>query len=348
MTVQDACRPSMMQLRSYFEQALSSAEAYRGSTAPNPPVGAIAWDREGQVLGLAAHVRAGEEHAEAALIRRVQELGALDRVHGVLVTLEPCNHHGKTPPCSEALLRNLPQLQWLFYGATDLNPRVAGGGAERLRAAGISVLSLQDELGHSDSLCLRGQRLLAAFFKKMNQGRPWVTLKTAHLFPPLNDCEFQSLDYLRSSMVPPEGQKTFTSEEALVLAHSLRKRADSIITGAGTAVIDRPLFTVRRVTDFEGKLRRVYVVGREDDRLADWMASLDRRFFDGVPQVFPTVAELFAGLRDSIELEVLVEAGPKLTKVILDFELWDEHHVFVNASTGEGTEHRIRFREPQS
>jgi diaminohydroxyphosphoribosylaminopyrimidine deaminase/5-amino-6-(5-phosphoribosylamino)uracil reductase len=271
--------------------------------------------------------------------------GLKDRVHGVLVTLEPCNHFGRTPPCSDALVESFPNLKHVFIGQRDPNPQVKGGGWERLQSEGIQVRSLHDFLSEFPATLLDGRRLLQPFFKRSLLSRPWITLKTAHLFAPLNETERYSLDFLQSSMVPPEGQKTFTSDEALTQAHRLRKRVDIILTGAATAVTDNPLFTVRKVPDFDGKKRELWVVGRLSEDLAKWISNVNPdRFFQPV-RVFPDWAQAYQALENSKGLEVLVEAGPKLTRDVLESGHWDEHHLFINANEGDFTDHQIRFRE---
>src|SRR6185437_3915796 len=115
-----------------FKQALALAARYAGATSPNPCVGAAALDPSGKILTVQAHERAGEPHAEARAISELADLGARSRADTLVVTLEPCNHRGRTGPCTEAILKT--SFRRVIYGAKDPNPRVAGGGADRLRA----------------------------------------------------------------------------------------------------------------------------------------------------------------------------------------------------------------------
>ncbi len=125
--------------------AIAAASRFRGATAPNPPVGCCLLDGAGRAVALGAHRRAGTAHAEAAAIAAAREAGTLDRIRTVVVTLEPCNHHGRTPPCTEAILAT--PAERVVIGAPDPNPQVAGGGARRLAGAGLAVTFAADDPG---------------------------------------------------------------------------------------------------------------------------------------------------------------------------------------------------------
>jgi diaminohydroxyphosphoribosylaminopyrimidine deaminase/5-amino-6-(5-phosphoribosylamino)uracil reductase len=302
-----------------FHAALGAAQAYEGATAPNPPVGCAILDSSGRVLAIAAHQRAGGGHAEVLALAQCREKGVVEAIHTLVVTLEPCNHFGRTPPCSQAIIGTPAKAVWI--GAADPNPRVAGGGIAALGAAGIRVCSLA-ELCHADApaLASRAARLIAPFAKRMRTGLPWVTVKQA-----LN---------ADGSMVPPAGSKTFTSPAALALAHQLRRRADAILTGSGTILADAPLFTVRHVPDFAGKARHLVMLDRRG-RISDgYIAAARERGFIPTIAVDPALALRVLG--EAGVLEVLVEAGPKVTASILGSPFWDEH---VRISVGsDGTE----------
>jgi diaminohydroxyphosphoribosylaminopyrimidine deaminase/5-amino-6-(5-phosphoribosylamino)uracil reductase len=287
--------------------ALAAAERFAGATSPNPPVGAVGLDERGEVLSIQAHERAGTAHAEARVIEDCRARGTLARLHTLVVTLEPCNHQGRTPACTEAILAT--SVRRVIYGARDPNPRVAGGGAARLAATGIEV---SQEVEH-EAACAE---LIRAFAHHCRTGRPWITVKVAR--------------DERGSMIPPAGLKTFTSPGSLKFAHELRRRADALITGSGTVLADSPLFTVRRVPDFPGKTR--------------WLIILDRR--GRVPDSFVRDAEgrgfrvrreadLAASVRwlgEQGVQEVLVEAGPTLSGAILESGIWDESVVISRQS----------------
>lgn len=176
-------------------QACEEAERFRGATAPNPAVGAAALNNEGLILSVQAHQKAGTPHAEAQVIADCRARGILDQIHQMVVTLEPCNHLGRTPPCSEALLA-LPSLKRVDFAVSDPNPK-AEGGAERLRRAGIEVVDLG--LNFSDAPeVLRARELSRPFLHWLRSGRPWVTVKTVWR---QSGAEW--------SMIPPSGRKLF-------------------------------------------------------------------------------------------------------------------------------------------
>jgi diaminohydroxyphosphoribosylaminopyrimidine deaminase / 5-amino-6-(5-phosphoribosylamino)uracil reductase len=312
-------RPAPGAIAAAFAQALALAADYRGSTSPNPPVGCVILDADAGVLAAAAHQRPGEDHAEALAIAQCRNNGTLHRIHTVVVTLEPCNHTGRTPPCTDAILATPASSVWI--GAVDPNPSVRGGGATRLRAAGFSVDHIE-ALDHPDAfdLAAAAAALIGPFAKHVRTGLPWVTVK-------------QALDSI-GSMIPPAGRKTFTSPTSLELAHTLRRRADAILTGSGTVLADAPLFTVRRVPDFPGKRRKLVILDRRSRVPPAYLAAASSRGFDTlVAQALPGVLE---ELGRSGVLEVLVEAGPQLTRAILEDGLWDEHVIIRLGGDGAG------------
>ena len=293
-----------------FARAITAATEYAGATSPNPPVGCAILDVSGDILAVEAHRKAGDLHAEARAIATCRAAGTIDRIHTVVVTLEPCNHHGRTPPCSEAILSTPARKVWI--AETDPNPRVEGGGASRLVAADLSVRFLS-ELDHPDAgrLSAEAERLIAPFATWVTTGRPFVTIKQA-----LDDT---------GSMIPPSGRKTFTSEASLTLAHRMRRRADAILTGSGTILADRPEFTVRHLPDHPGKARILAILDRNGQVPADYLAEATRRGLR--PLLFDDIGDALARLGSEGVHEVLVEAGPTLTGALLATGLWDEHVV---------------------
>ncbi len=290
-----------------FARAIAAAADLAGATSPNPPVGCAILDAAGNILAVEAHRKAGGLHAEARAIAACQAAGTTGRIHTVVVTLEPCNHHGRTPPCSEAILSTPTREVWI--AETDPNPRVEGGGASRLAAAGLSVRHLS-ELDHPDAgqLSAEAERLIAPFATWVTTGRPFVTIKQA-----LDDT---------GSMIPPPGRKTFTSEASLTLAHSMRRRADAILTGSGTILADRPEFTVRHLPDHPGKSRILAILDRRGRVPADDLAEATRRGLR--PILFGDIGDALTRLGNEGVHEVLVEAGPELMGAILAANLWDE------------------------
>jgi diaminohydroxyphosphoribosylaminopyrimidine deaminase / 5-amino-6-(5-phosphoribosylamino)uracil reductase len=295
-----AITPSEAAVAEAMKAALACARLWEGATAPNPPVGCTLLDAHGRIITTAAHHGAGQLHAEALAIRHAREAGQADQIHTVVVTLEPCNHHGRTPPCTDAILSTAAKN--VVIGMPDPNPLVQGGGADRLRAAGLGVSYFNGDRSQLE-------RLIAPFKKHKLQGLPWVTVKQA-----INR---------DGNMLPPVGQKTFTSQGSLLVAHALRRRADAIFTGSGTVLADDPQFTVRLLNDHASKRRTLVLFDRRNRIPASYVTAAEQRGFNVVKS-----DDLETALRDIAKsggLEVLVEAGPELTAHVLQSPFWDEH-----------------------
>jgi diaminohydroxyphosphoribosylaminopyrimidine deaminase/5-amino-6-(5-phosphoribosylamino)uracil reductase len=298
-----------------FARALDLARVHEGATAPNPPVGCVLLDAEGRELAVGAHQRAGTRHAEAAAIANALPAGVDGRIASVVVTLEPCNHHGRTPPCAEAILGTGARQVWI--ACRDPNPDVVGGGAERLRKAGLAVRFLSE-----------AERLLAPFSKRIRTGLPFVTVKQA-LSP-------------TGGMVPSAGQKTFTSPASLELAHRLRRRSDAILTGSGTVLADDPLFTVRLVPDHPERRRMLVILDRRRRIADDYLHAARGRGF--AVHLADDVHEALEMIGEAGGMEVLVEAGPTLSGHLLSTSLWDEH-VLIEQGTSEDRADRVTIRQ---
>ncbi|PIU53537.1 MAG: riboflavin biosynthesis protein RibD [Deltaproteobacteria bacterium CG07_land_8_20_14_0_80_60_11] len=202
----------------YLKLALRLAAKGAGWVSPNPMVGAVVV-KEGQVVGRGYHRRAGLPHAEVEALRSAGEAA---RGADLYVTLEPCNHQGRTPPCTQAILAS--GVRRVVIAARDPNPQVTGGGAEFLAARGVDV--------HEGLLAAEARRLNEAWFHYVNTGRPWVMAKAA--------C---SLDG-KIATVGGESQ-WLTGEAARALGRRLRHRVDAIIVGIGTVLADDPQLTTR-------------------------------------------------------------------------------------------------------
>lgn len=203
----------------FMRLALRAGRRGLGRTSPNPPVGAVVV-KNGAVVGTGFHARAGLPHAEVEALRAA---GRRARGATLYVTLEPCNHHGRTPPCSEAVLA--AGIRRVVIGTSDPNPTVAGRGAERLRAAGLDVVSgvLQREC----------DELIAFFRRHVASGLPFVTLKLA-----------ASLD---GRIATAAGESRWiTGAASRRHVHHLRDIHDAVLIGAETALADDPELTCRR------------------------------------------------------------------------------------------------------
>lgn len=304
-------------------RALADAREHEGATDPNPPVGCALLDGRGEILTVAAHRRAGEPHAEALALAEATRLGLMHRVHTAVVTLEPCNHWGRTPACASALLQ--AGVRRVVIAQPDPNPAVPGGGASWLAAEGIDVAWLQDNT--PSQLHAETARLIAPFAKRVTKGLPWVTIKQAIT--------------AGGSMIPPPGRKTFTSPDSLVFTHRLRRRAGAILTGSGTILADNPAFTVRLVDDHPGKRRHLVILDRRGRTPDSYMTEAAARGF--IPHRAAAMEDALRKLAAEGVNEVLVEAGPSLTTAILSSPLWDEHIIIRQCANGEPDEVSTSF-----
>jgi diaminohydroxyphosphoribosylaminopyrimidine deaminase / 5-amino-6-(5-phosphoribosylamino)uracil reductase len=199
-------------------QALQLARLGLYSTTPNPRVGCVVV-KDGVIVGTGWHVRAGEPHAEVHALREAAEKA---RGATAYVTLEPCNHTGRTGPCSEALLK--AGVARVVAAMQDPNPLVAGSGLAKLAAAGVQV---QSGLMENEAV-----ELNIGFVSRMTRGRPWLRLKTA-----------ASLD--GKTALNNNQSQWITGEAARQDGHRWRARACAILTGFGTVKEDNPQMTVR-------------------------------------------------------------------------------------------------------
>ncbi len=204
----------------YMTQALRLATQGLYTTTPNPRVGCIIV-KNGLVIGEGAHLKAGEPHAEVYALRQA---GANAAGADVYVTLEPCSHHGRTPPCADALIQ--AKVRRVVVAMQDPNPQVAGNGLARLKSAGITV--------QSGLMEPQARELNAGFISRMTRQRPFVRSKIA-----------ASLDG-RTALANGES-KWITGEAARLDVQSWRAQSCAILTGIGTVLADNPQMTVRNV-----------------------------------------------------------------------------------------------------
>lgn len=206
----------------YIRRCVDLARQAEGQTRPNPPVGCVITTQAGIILGEGYHHRAGEPHAEANAIA-----DARSRNHSLVnatayVSLEPCNHFGRTPPCSQALVS--AGVSRVVIGILDPDPRTAGAGAATLRAAGIHVVE-----GVEYHVC---QELTAGFIRRVKRNRPLGILKYA-----------MTLD---GRIAASDGSSRWvTGEQARARVHEMRRAADAIVVGGGTLRMDDPRLTIR-------------------------------------------------------------------------------------------------------
>ena len=202
----------------YMRIAITLASKGRGRTSPNPLVGAVIV-KDNRIAGQGYHEKAGEPHAE---INAITAAGKQTQGSALYVNLEPCNHHGRTPPCTQAILT--AGIRRVVIGMPDPNPDVKGGGIEFLRSHGVKV-----ECGVLEKECLR---LNEAFIKYVTEKRPFVIMKAA-----------ASMD---GKIATRSGDaRWITGERARRFVHRLRNEVDAILVGAGTVIKDDPMLTTR-------------------------------------------------------------------------------------------------------
>ena len=312
----------MQILEDVMRHALTLAARGRGSVEPNPMVGAVVLDPAGNVVGEGWHQRFGEAHAE---VNAFAQAGERARGGTLLVTLEPCCHFGKTPPCTDAVLRS--GVRRLVIAMADPFPKVAGGGVKILRGAGLDV---------SIGLCgAEAERLNAPYLKLLRTGRPWVHLKWA-----------MTLD---GKIATPSGDsKWISGEESRARVHELRGRMDAIIVGRGTVVADDPLLTARppgpraatrvvlsasgnlpnkcQLRDTAGEVPLiVFTATGNEGKLNSWGEVIPLPSSDSGLSLDAVLTEL--GRRRMTH--VLVEGGAGVLGAFLDAGHGDEFHVFV-------------------
>lgn len=315
----------------YMARALELARKGLYSTHPNPRVGCVIV-RDGRIVGEGWHVRAGEPHAEVHALR---EAGELARGACAYVTLEPCSHHGRTPPCAEALVK--AGVSRVVAAMQDPNPQVAGNGLKRLADAGIEVAS--------GVLEAEARALNPGFLKRMEHGLPFVRVKLA-----------MSLDG-RTAMASGESQ-WITGPAARAAVQRLRARSSVVLTSAASVIADNARMTVRgdelgldpetTALALARPPLRVLIDGR-------LRLPLDAPFFQAGAALVVTAAEddpryaaaghqllRIPGENGQVDLrqllvelarrdinEVLVEAGPGLAGAFARLGLIDEYQLFI-------------------
>lgn len=322
----------------WMDRCLELAKRGAGSVSPNPMVGCVIVGPDGDALGEGWHQKFGGPHAEVHAIRGVEEKHGPQalRLATLVVNLEPCSYHGKTPPCSELITeRGIPRV---VVGTIDPNPRVAGAGIAYLRKAGVEVTA-----GIREAACLR---LNEAFIHHVRTGRPLVIAKIA-----------QTLD---GCVATSTGDSRWISGEASrKRVHAWRAQYDAVLIGTGTASADDPALTVRAVEGRQPWRVVIDTAGRLPEGLTLWQdefvdrtiavigtgtdpsyAGLVRKKGGRIIEATATgrqlnLRDLFARLGEGADDEVppmqsvLVEPGPRLATALLRADLIDRLHVFI-------------------
>lgn len=315
-------RPMNDQDMLFMQRALELAELGRGQVSPNPMVGCVIVHGS-EVIGEGYHQKYGEAHAEVNAINAVADKNLLTE-STVYVTLEPCSHHGKTPPCADLLVAN--KVKRVVIGAIDTNPLVGGRGIERMKAAGI-------EVSHG-LLSEESRKLNKRFFTFIENKRPYIILKWA-----------QTAD----GFVARENfdSKWISGEASRNLVHQWRAEEDAIMVGTRTAQYDNPQLNVR---NWEGKDPVRVVI---DKKLS---LSSDLKLFDGQQKTlvyngtrtessknleFIKVENgdylefIFQDLYDRKVQSIIIEGGSTLLLSLIEGGFWDEARIFTAKSEFE-------------
>jgi diaminohydroxyphosphoribosylaminopyrimidine deaminase / 5-amino-6-(5-phosphoribosylamino)uracil reductase len=293
---------------------------------PNPRVGAVILDSEGNPLAEGAHSGPGRPHAERVALDRLA--GPVPNGATMVVTLEPCDHHGLTPPCTEAIIS--AGISRVVVGALDPDPRVAGAGVERLRRAGIEV-----EVG---VLAGEAEAVDPAYFHHRRTGRARFTLKAALTL----DGQTAAVDGTSRWITGPEARRD---------AHLLRARGDAVMIGAGTLRSDDPDLTVR-LADHDGPQPRAIVIAGDEPmplRARLWQRTDTVVVATSDPGVGgeavvvepdasgrPDLTRAAVALADLGLLEILVEGGATLAASLWNHSLVDRGVTYVGGRVAGG------------
>lgn len=298
--------------------------AGRARTHPNPRVGAVVAATDGTVVGRGGHRGPGTPHAELVALREAGHLAAGSTLY---VTLEPCVHHGRTPPCAEAV--TAAGIRRVVVGLQDPDPRVAGRGIRTLRAAGLDVVV--------GVLSAETRALDPGYFHQRTFGRPRVTLKAALTL----DGQIAAAD---------GSSRWITSKEARADGHLLRADSDAVMVGAGTLLADNPRLTVRVAGHRDAQPVSLVVAGRRPLPSTARVFARTAIVLSPHPVSLPadvivipgsdgSTVDLAKGLAVLAErgiADVLVEGGARLASGLLQEGLIDRGVFYIGASLGGG------------
>lgn len=297
----------------YMKRALQLARGGMGAVSPNPMVGAVVV-HDGKIIGEGFHRRWGGPHAEVNAIDSVADKRLLAD-STMYVTLEPCAHYGKTPPCAELLVKM--QVPRVVVGTVDPFARVCGRGVQMLRDAGVEVVTevLADEC----------RELNRRFFTAHTHHRPYVMLKWA-----------QSADMYMGSN---DRRVLFSNELSMMWMHRERSRCDAVLVGAGTVKVDNPALTVRR-WHAERQPLRVVLDGRlsipaDCNLLSDGLPTIvynnekscSNDLVEYVKIDLSTPAAWLADLYSRNITSVMIEGGACVLNEMIEAQLWDEARI---------------------
>jgi diaminohydroxyphosphoribosylaminopyrimidine deaminase/5-amino-6-(5-phosphoribosylamino)uracil reductase len=321
---------SMKKNEKFMSRAFELAKKGKGKVSPNPLVGSLIV-KNGRIVGEGYHRKAGTEHAEVIALRRAQHLA---RGAHMYVNLEPCSHYGKTPPCTDSILK--AGIREIYIATKDTNPLVSGKGIAALRQNGMVV--------HVGILESEARRLNEYYFSYMEKKRPFILLKIA-----------QTID---GKIADSSGNsKWITSETSRKRVHALRSEVDAVLTGIGTVLADDPLLTPRLVRTRKEPLRVVldsnlrFPLSASIARKGTIVATMDhikprkkqRLCAQGVAiwefrqkGCIPLTQLLRRAYEEKIQ-SILIEGGRDIASAFLDQHLVDRIYFFIaNKILGKG------------
>ena len=303
----------------YMNICLELAEKGKGNVAPNPMVGCVIVYEE-NIIGKGYHEQFGSAHAEVNAINSVKNTSLLKKSR-MYVNLEPCSHHGKTPPCSDLIIKK--GIPHVIIGSIDNHSKVAGKGIEKLKNSGVKV-----ELGIEQEKCIE---LNKRFHKFHAEGLPYIILKWAQTKDGFISRPVRDIKNGKSNWI--------TGEKSIEYVHQQRACEQAILVGANTIRFDNPLLTTR---GFDGKSPLRVVItsqpleNRDLNILRDHLPTLifnkklDKK--EGNKewiQFNGALKSVLQNLADRDIQSVIVEGGANILNQFIDRNLWDEAHIFI-------------------
>lgn len=310
----------------FMQRGIELALLGQGNVAPNPMVGAvIVYNRK--IIGEGYHQKFGEAHAEVNAFESVEDKSQLSE-STIYVTLEPCSHYGKTPPCADLLVKH--KFKRVVIGCVDTFSEVQGKGIERLREAGIDV-----HIGCLENEC---RELNKQFFTFHEKKRPFIFLKWA-----------QTINGKLDNGIPDQTVTWISSPESKTLVHKWRNAHQAILVGRKTVENDNPSLTVRAITgknpirivlDSELKLALTHSVFNKESKTIVFNLKKSEvvQEIEFVQLEEMTPKSILEALYDLNIISVLIEGGAQTLQSFIDSELWDEAAIITgNSSFEEGT-----------
>jgi len=309
----------------YIARCIELAKNGFGTTYPNPMVGSVIV-YNGEIIGEGWHQKAGEPHAEVNAIQSVKDPSLLDKAT-IYVSLEPCSHFGKTPPCCDLIIKN--KIPNVVIGTVDSNIKVAGNGIKRLQEAGANVI-----VGILEKECYELNRRFFTFHEKK---RPYIILKWA-----------QTLDSFIAPLEKEELKPVWiTNVQSRQLVHKWRTEEQAILVGTQTVIDDNPQLNardwegnnpIRIVIDQRNRIPKTAHVFDNQTKTIVFSSnkstlSLENTIFEVIDFQQNIVQQIVDKLYQHQIQSVIIEGGSQTLQTFIDANLWDEARIFIGNST---------------